>query len=220
MNTSLKYVKKKDRIETKNYITHLGKSSEIEKMAATEKFFLKTHMNSEKNFKFELKSKNDYIFKCNEKSNIKISEMKNKNELNSNNEHMQNIINENNNYNNIKESYWINNKLKNKINYKYKSTHTKKYLIIYILLCLFCNINSQINKVNKIIMFYSYEITLKVKGTGTKNILSSSSSHIYPCPSKIYLNNRLVSASTIQDCHYIDMIKSDTIIKMEWNGMI
>ncbi|MBO6244135.1 MAG: BspA family leucine-rich repeat surface protein, partial [Clostridia bacterium] len=69
-----------------------------------------------------------------------------------------------------------------------------------------------------IIILCSYEITLKVKGTGTKNILGSSSSYIYPCPSKIYLKNELVT--TMQDCHHVDIIESDSEVKMEWNDII
>ena len=97
-----------------------------------------------------------------------------------------------------------------------------KYIFIYILLCLFCNVYSQINlrknKINIIMILYSYEVTLKVKDTGIKNILGSSSSHIYPCPSKMYLNNELIT--NISNCHYIDIIELDSEIKMEWNNII
>ena len=105
----------------------------------------KTYLISKKNFKFGIKTVNGNIFKSNENPNIKINEIKNENEIKVNNEHMQNIINENKEPNNTKESYGYVNKLKSKFNYEYKSTHTIKYVIIYILLCLCCNITSQIN---------------------------------------------------------------------------
>ena len=47
--------------------------------------------------------------------------------------------------------------------------------------------------------------------------LSSSSSFIYPCPSKIYLNRKLIS--NIEDCHYIDIIELNSEIKIEWNNI-
>ena len=98
-----------------------------------------------------------------------------------------------------------------------------KYFIIIILLCRFCTINSLIDlKNNKIydgIIFYSYEITLKLKGTGTKNILGAEPSYNYSCPSYIYLNNSLVTQE-LEDCHYIDITEPDIEIKLEWNNII
>ena len=71
------------------------------------------------------------------------------------------------------------------------------------------------------VIFYSYIITLKVKGTGLKNILSSSTSdlqtHVYPCPSNIYIKNQLIQNFT--DCHFIDIEESDSEIKLEWNNI-
>ena len=188
---------------------NLKVSSEI----ISDNFFSKSQrtVNSTKySKKFELKSENEMRYKT---QFVK---------MNTNKEFIQNMTKENNKHNN-KEIY-KNNKFKNKYNfYEYKSSHAIKYLIIYIIFCLFCNINSQNffrnSKINKIIIFYSYEITLKVKGTGIKNILSFSSSFIYPCPSKIYLNNELVQ--NIQDCHYINITESDTEIKIGWvNNLI
>ena len=216
-------------LEARKYIpckqANLKVSSEIEKYFISNNFFfksqrkmnsLKTYIYSKNNLKFGLKSENDDVPKGNEFSVNKINEMKFKtqfNKINTNKELIQNMTKENNKHNN-KESY-KNNKMKNKFNfYEYKSSHTIKYLIIYIILCLLCDINSQIyfrkNKKYKIIIYYSYEITLKVKGTGIKNILSSSS-FIYPCPSNIYLNNELVQ--NIQDCHYINITESESEIK-------
>ena len=91
---------------------------------------------------------------------------------------------------------------------KYKRIQTIKYFIIFIIFHHFYYINCQLkfglNKYINTIKFYSYEITLKVKETGTKNILSSSSSYNYPCPSNIYLDNDLIQ--NITDCHFIDII--------------
>ena len=97
-----------------------------------------------------------------------------------------------------------------------------KYFIIIILLCRFCTINSLINlKNNKIydgIIFYSYEITLKLKGIGTKNILGADPSYNYLCPSNIYLNNALVTKE-LEDCHYINITEPDIEIKLVWNNI-
>ena len=77
------------------------------------------------------------------------------------------------------------------------------------------------NIFNKI-KLYSYIITLKVKSTGVNNILSSTitnkNTHIYPCPSNIYLNNKLFQNYT--DCHFIDIKESDTEIKLEWDNIV
>ena len=91
-----------------------------------------------------------------------------------------------------------------------------KYFIIDILLSRFYIIKSLINlkndKICYYIILYSYEITLKIKGTGIKNILSSSSSHIYPCPTNIY-QNELIFDNT--DCHYISTTEPYSNIKLE-----
>ena len=75
--------------------------------------------------------------------------------------------------------------------------------------------------INKI-KLYSYIITLKVKSTGVNNILSSTitnkNTHIYPCPSNIYLNYELFQNYT--DCHFIDIKESDTEIKLEWDNIV
>ena len=85
-----------------------------------------------------------------------------------------------------------------------KMNYTIKKIYMYILLSLFCNILSQIdlrkNEMYKIIIHYSQEITLKVKGPGIKNILTTSSSYnIYNCPHNIYLNNELIT-NRATDC--------------------
>ena len=98
-----------------------------------------------------------------------------------------------------------------------------KYFIIIILLCRFCTINSLIDlknyKIYDGIIFYSYEITLKLKGTGTKNILGADPSYNYSCPSYIYLNNESLTRE-LEDCHYIDIKETDVEIKLEWNNII
>ena len=106
------------------------------------------------------------------------------------------------------------NNIKNKYS-KYKSFQTIKDLTINIYFYHFyifnCLINLGLNNNFNIIDYYSYIITLKVNGTGIKNILSLSSSYIYPCPSTIYLSNELVSDFT--DCHYINIPEPDIEIK-------
>ena len=74
------------------------------------------------------------------------------------------------------------------------------------------------NRINKIIFLSSYEVVLRVKNIGLKNILSSSPSNTYPCPSYIYLNDELIH--NINDCHYINIVKPYSEIKMIWNNII
>ena len=110
------------------------------------------------------------------------------------------------------------------INYKkYIRLEMIKYFIISILFCHFCSINSLINlekdTIYNRIAFHSYEIKLKLNGTGVKNILSSSSYHNYPCPSYIYLKNELVSQE-ITNCHYINITESNSEIILGWNDTI
>ena len=94
--------------------------------------------------------------------------------------------------------------IKNKINYNKKKVIIIQYFFIYILFSPFNIIESKIiineNKVYNI-KYNLYEIKLKLKGTGIINILSSSSSYNYTCPSNIdlikgpYLNVTLPSNS-------------------------
>ena len=89
-----------------------------------------------------------------------------------------------------------------------------------ILICLFSNAHS-VNNLGKNLIFNSikynsYEIKLKVKGTGLKNILSASSPYIYQCPTNIYLNEILIQDYT--DCHYINIKEADSDIKLIWNN--
>ena len=62
-------------------------------------------------------------------------------------------------------------------------------------------------------LLYTYEITLKVVGTGIKQILYSS----YACPSQIYLNGAI---QNLNDCHQINITEVGSEIKMIWNGPI
>ena len=138
-------------------------------------------------------------------------------------------------YNKTNDKYilYLNSNKKSKSNYKIQKENIShhnfigieimKYFIINILLCRFYIINSLINfKMNKIynnnIKFYSYEISLKVKGIGIKNILSQSFSHLISCPLNIYLNNTLVTKE-LEDCHYIDITEPNIEIKLEWNNI-
>ena len=100
-----------------------------------------------------------------------------------------------------------------------------KYFIINILLCQFYSTNSLFNSDSNNIFnsfsSYSYIITLKVKGTGRKNILSNSTSlahyHVYQCPSSIYINDELIQNT--DNCHYINIDEPDSEIKLEWNNI-
>ena len=103
----------------------------------------------------------------------------------------------------------------------YKKVIIIQYFFIYILFSPFNIIESKIiineNKVYNI-KYNLYEIKLKLKGTGIINILSSSSSYNYTCPSNIdlikgpYLN--------VTDCHQIAINGSETEIKLIWDGIV
>jgi surface protein len=150
--------------------------------------------------------KNYKIKNINKEKNNKTIKIK----INKNKNLTQNIrnINNLNNMNMTNNSITNNNKSKIKFNSDISNrTHNINYLIIFILLFNFCKIYS----IKENIILYSYEITLKVKDTGRKNILSTS---FFMQPSNIYLNNELIR--DIDDFHYINIIESDTIIKIGW----
>ena len=183
---------------------------------------------------------NEYIKKDTYSSKIDIERknINNKNKLannymtsfKNNNEYkiIENIndIKNNNRERDINDISIKENLFKNKYYKNYKSIHLINDFIIVILLCHFYIVNSIINfKKDNIfnkIKFYSYIITLKVKDTGVKNILSNTNIneniHIYPCPSNIYLNDELTQNYT--DCHFIDIKESDTVIKLEWDNIV
>ena len=113
-------------------------------------------------------------------------------------------------YNNIKGNLNI---IKPNYN-KLKKTIMKILMLnLYIINIL---INFVLNESKEIIKFYSYEIKLKVKGTGTKNILSASSSYIYQCPTIIYINELI---QDVTDCHFVDIKNPDSEIKLVWNNI-
>ena len=173
-------------------------------------------INKNKNYSFIIDSKggnnNIKYKKCETTNKIK------NNRINKNIKFLKNIIHKENIYNNKNNE----NIIKNKFNYRYKKEKIIKYIIIYILFSLFNNIDSKINlSSNKNlngVTFSSYEIKLKLKGTGIKNILGSSSSYSFTCPSNIdlirgpYLN--------ITDCHYISIDGSENEIKLIWNNIV
>ena len=162
------------------------------------------------------KSKNDYILKTKFKSHNKITNTK-KNNLKYKNDVEDNKIkkdetNESKKYIkiNAQKKVIYNHNINNKFpiyNDKYNRLLIIINFIINISLCLFCNVYSfntlETNIIFNSIKYNSYEIKLKVKRTGLKNILSSSSPYIYQCPSNIYLNEILIQ--DYADCHYIDI---------------
>ena len=153
----------------------------------------------------EKNEENDYILKCNEKQEIKISTTEKNKENQISKKENKNIkiklI-----YNNIKNIYI------NKI-------QVIKYLLIFIILnhfyFIYSLLNSELNKKNKIITFYSYEVTLKVKGTGNKHILYSN----YRCPSEVFLDSESTGRGNRDDCHIINIRDQNTKIKIVWNNI-
>ena len=64
----------------------------------------------------------------------------------------------------------------------------------------------------------AYEITLKVNGTGTHNVISKGgfNNKDFPCPSKIYINNTEINISST--CYRINIFDPDSLIKLEWDN--
>ena len=106
----------------------------------------------------------------------------------------------------------------NKTNYNLRCNHVSKKdligkIIYYALIInLIYQIFSKISYDNKFSL-KAYEITLRVKGTGTKQILNTS----FTCPSKIYLKG---ISQKFTECHKINVVESGSQIKLEWNSVI
>ena len=159
------------------------------------------------------------ITENNKNNNIKVK-IEEKNNVNNKEKKYENKELMKNNISRINEQYKnINNERKNAFEYyKFKRTNLIKYLIIFILINHLCYIQTNLRnyKQNKVFIFCLNEITLKVKGIGIKNILSTSYSNTYPNPSKIYLNNILIE--NLVDFHYINIEEVDSEIKIEWSN--
>ena len=157
----------------------------------------------------QYKTENDTIIKNYEKSNVKMEEyiknrsknlnnkknknkyeekikleLKDKNKMDEKPKHKKNktkdLI-----YNDNKEYYESTNNRnkKNKFNnYIFKRTTIIKYLFIYTLLFQLGKSLSQSNFKRNSILLQSNEITLKVTGIGTKQILGTDLNSSYPCP--------------------------------------
>ena len=196
--------------------------------------FTKNNMYPKNNSNVKLKLENDNIIKKEKNSNEIKSIITNNNFTNAfrlkENKFHKNKITENRKLIKIiPKDHLINNNISANVNI-IKNNNKRygkigimiKYFIIDILLCHVSNISSMFNKrmikVLNIIAFYSYEITLKVKGSGIQKILSTSPSYIYSCPSYVYLNNELITQK-IMDCQYMNLTESDSEIKLIWNNI-
>ncbi len=68
------------------------------------------------------------------------------------------------------------------------------------------------NNFHEKILFNSSEITLKIKGTGIKDIIYNVwIGQEYPCPSFVYLNGKIQNLSP---CYKINIITSGSTIKL------
>ena len=91
---------------------------------------------------------------------------------------------------------------------KFRRKLLQKYL-------LFLNLIYQVllkYDLQKDFLFNSYEITLKVNGTGIKQILGSN----YSCPYQIYLNNQI---QNLNPCYRINIDTEGSNIKLVWNSI-
>ena len=71
------------------------------------------------------------------------------------------------------------------------------------------------NNFHEKILFNSSEISLKIKGTGMKDIIYENFiDKEYPCPSFVYLNEEIQNLSP---CYKINITTSGSIIKLVWN---
>ena len=69
------------------------------------------------------------------------------------------------------------------------------------------------HKIRTYLLSNSYEIILKVHGSGIKQILNYG----FTCPTEVYLNNNIQNLS---DCHRINVFESGSEIKLLWNKVI
>ena len=164
-------------------------------------------------FEIGQKSENEQVLNNNDKKDININISNKKNE--------KRKIFEINNKNENKAIKIYNTIYKHKINNNNKNKFIQiiQCFILFILLCRFYSMNSLgFDRQNKGFTSYSYEVTLRVKGTGNKYILSKSSTYIYQCPSIIYLDNELLN--NYGDCHYININKANIDIKLVWENIV
>ena len=84
-----------------------------------------------------------------------------------------------------------------------------QYIILFDSICIM----AQKNKYMKNSLSNSYEVTLKVKGTGIQTVLNSG----FTCPSEAYLNGIKVTQC---HCNHVDIDVEGKEIKLVWNQII
>ena len=113
------------------------------------------------------------------------------------------------------------NKEYNNFNFELKAI-SFKYLFFIISMVLFLDISTMNIHKESFNIFKYIEITIKIKGIGTQNILSDSYNYYDNCPNKIYLNEELIN---INNCHIINIISQDNkdniinTVKLIWNNL-
>ena len=223
-----KYFKNKITTEENKEVIYKNKTTKIEK----EKFKNKNAIENDSKFsekikKFELKSNNDCALKSQDMPHVKTNIFeKNSNNIKNNiqkksGNSIENIKKEKNMLNNYNYNHNIKeNSKKIKIKNNYYKNQIIRIINYFIIIILFSYVNTRFNlgKRKKYNTLNSYEITIKVKGTGEKRILSEDSNYYrYTCPSNvyIYLNNLLIESPNI--CSRYNVNEPNIEIKLVWN---
>ena len=106
-------------------------------------------------------------------------------------------------------------KKKNQLEKKQFEINIKENFFRYILILIFIYQLSIESILCKGLFLNANEITLRVKGIGSHDILYQNYIDIYyPCPDKIYINNQEVN---LNPCYRININKTSSIIKLVWN---
>ena len=106
-------------------------------------------------------------------------------------------------------------KKKNQLEKKQFEIHIKENIFLYILILILIYQLSIESILCKGLFLNANEITLRVKGIGSHDILYQNYIDIYyPCPDKIYINKEEVN---LNPCYRININKTSSIIKLVWN---
>ena len=88
----------------------------------------------------------------------------------------------------------------------------RKYMIKFTMLFSLISYVLSVKSFHLVSFSNKYEISLKVVGTGTQNILNSG---FYKCPSKIYINGVIQNTN---NCYQVNVIEQGSTIKLIWDN--
>ena len=85
-------------------------------------------------------------------------------------------------------------------------------MVLYLLLLFLLIILSK-NNFHIYLISNEYEVTLKIKGPGTKKFIYSS----FTCPSEVYLNGEI---QNLRNCFELNVVETESQIKLIRNEII